>query len=130
MRLVFFKTENKPFPSDALKALAIHIDLVLKTRGQKNGIIYTKQLRLALMNYLSGNRIKPPMIATWKDGIPKVLGPLIPYIRDSDYRVIASTFTVLSATRALKSEVNPDLSTITQPAIREVPDLGKFMIDF
>lgn len=71
------------------------------------------------MNYLSGNTIRVPGVGLTRDGIPKCLGPLIPYIRDKDspyhFIVLRLTFTLLSMGRAVKDIPNPDLDAITHP---------------
>lgn len=71
------------------------------------------------MNYLSGNAIRVPGVGITKDGIPKCLGPLIPYIRQKDsphhFIVLRFTFTLLSMGRALKDTAKPDYEAITHP---------------
>lgn len=82
------------------------------------------------MNYLSGNPLRSGVAKCTGDGIPIILGTLIPLIRSRSYRVIAMVFTVLFSTRALSIGRTPNLETITQPNNGDVPDLSKYMKDF
>jgi hypothetical protein len=83
------------------------------------------------MNYLSGNPERFSLCKVNKVGLPLVLGSLKKHIVNDSCLVIAMIFTILFATRSLKINNEPDLSSITQPSKGgDVPDLGKFMVDF
>jgi hypothetical protein len=89
-----------------------------------------KSLRIAFLNHLSGDSKPSPGISLTKDGIPKLLGDLIPEIRKRSYLVIAMICTVLWASRSLKIGNLPNTDSITQPINGDVPNISLFMGDF
>jgi len=109
------KNIKPAIPLTSLVQLCEKLDLVMRTRGLLSTIKYVKATRSNLVNYLSGNPLRDPISKCTKDGIPLVLGSLIPLIRVGHHRVIAFVLTVLTATRALKIKTDPDISSITQP---------------
>jgi hypothetical protein len=82
------------------------------------------------MNYLSGNPLRNPIAKCTGDGIPICLGALIPLVRERSYLVIAMIFTVLFSTRALKSGIRPDLTSVIQPFNGKSTDIVKYGNDF
>jgi hypothetical protein len=87
-------------------------------RGDLFLLSYIKQLRTALLLFLSGefpNKIVDGCPIT-KDGIPKALGPIIPYIRSKSPGVIRLTLTILYCTRGASLGGPLDTSTITTPS--------------
>jgi len=71
------------------------MDNVLYARGPKALINYVKEVRRCYLSYLTGNPCKSKVVRVTSDGIPVVLGDLIPEIRRG---VSAST---LMSTRLL-----------------------------
>lgn len=65
-----------------------------------------------------------------KDGIPVILGDLIPLVRSGSYIVISMILTVLMSTRSLKIKSTPDIISITQPFKGDVTNLMIFSSDF
>jgi hypothetical protein len=57
------------------------LDTVLHARGPSQLIDYIKELRRLYLSYLAGKPSKSKLVKTTKDGIPIVLGDLIPQIR-------------------------------------------------
>jgi len=122
-------------PNELFGPLLTHLSRIQCTRGNVFLILYVKSLRSATLNYLSGNRSKIEGIATTKDGIPIILGDLIPVIRESDSpehgNVLPFLSTILHSTRTLKTGTSADVTTVTQPASVLVPsDIDKYAKDF
>lgn len=109
-----FKTEES-VPVSALVQLVEDISRIQENRGVKGLIVFVKATRSNLLNYLSGNSMRDPLSACTKDGIPKVLKDLIPFVRRGSTIVISLILTILMSTRSLKSKADPDISSITQP---------------
>jgi hypothetical protein len=106
-------------PLEKLENYIEKLDLVYQTRGQLGLLTYVKSTRSSLMSYISGTKSYNSGIKLTKDGIPKNLGALIPYIRGSSLRaltVLPFLNTVLWSTRALKLGKKPDLEPISTPA--------------
>lgn len=103
---------------------------MLENNGPNYTIKYIKAVRGNFYNYLSNNVLRNPLARSTKDGIPIVLGGLIPLVREGNMRLIALILTILTATRSLKIISEPDLDTITQPVKGEVPDISKHMASF
>jgi len=82
------------------------------------------------MSYFSNNPIKDPLVKCTVDGIPIVLGGLIPHIRGRSYIVISMVFTILLATRALSIGKIPNFEPIIAPSKEADYDLSKHMEDF
>lgn len=75
---------DEPRPSDLFRPLLRKLDLVLSTRGSKGLIHYVKAIRTSYLLFLSGEEHRVPGLAITRDGIPLVLGDLIPKLRRSD----------------------------------------------
>jgi hypothetical protein len=69
------------------RPLLLSLDGILYSRGVLFTISFVKKLRSGYLNYLSGNINKIEGIGLTTDGIPKILGDLIPLIRQADPRV-------------------------------------------
>jgi len=114
---------------ESLLGLIMRLHRLLKDRGEKFTLSYIKDVRLSLLGYLGG-RITPTSVSLTKDGIPKILGSLIPYIRNDSYLVIAMTLTVLYSTRALKLGGPTNTDSITQPFSGDVTNVSMFAGSF
>lgn len=86
----------------------------------KNGtafaVAYFKRSRLHLTRFLSSQPIlvsDTMMISLTKDGLPRVLGPLVPLIRKGDHHAIRIALTILSVGRMELGSGKPDLTPIT-----------------
>jgi len=78
-------------------------------------IAYNKAVRTAVMNYLSGNPLRPKGVRCTTAGLPVCLGPLIKHIKGQDLDFIQVLTSILFSTRALVTEAKPDLAPITSP---------------
>lgn len=116
-------TIKPSLPIHHFVALCDKLDLIMRSRGLISTIKYVKSVRSNLMNYLSGNPLRDPLSKCTKDGIPVVLGDLIPLIRSGHNRLLAFVLTVLTSTRSLKIKTEPNTETITQPWTGEVTNL-------
>jgi hypothetical protein len=123
-------TGKGSIPVALLTNLIERLKLVSVSRGEEASLEFVKNLRGALLNYLSGDLKPTPEIGLTKDGVPKFLGPLIPYVRERSHLVIAGICTVLWSTRSLKIGKDPNFDSITQPATRDVPNISMFMGSF
>jgi len=107
------------------------LDELRESRGINFVVSLLKDTRVVLMNYLGGNVIKIKGVRTTKDGIPTILGDLIPIIRNSPHPdILRVVTTVLSCTRALSLGKGLDLESIISPAKQEPCDISEFMSDF
>jgi len=121
------KTESS-IPIQALLGLCLHLYVIQRSRGTVWTILYCKAVRGNLFNYFSQNILNnDPLAKTTKDGIPVILGDLIPYIRNRSYIVISMIFTVLMATRALSVGKEPNIESIIAPATMQPHKLDKNM---
>lgn len=102
-----------------LKTFIRKQDKVLRTRGPNSLIEYNKEVRVALMNYLSGSPSEHKGLSLTKDGIPRCLGDLIPLLRREDSPETVKTLpmitTVLWNSRLLKSPPVLNLESIITP---------------
>nr|AWY10990.1 RNA-dependent RNA polymerase [Sclerotinia sclerotiorum mitovirus 32] len=121
---------NTSLPLHHLEALCNKLQTVLNNNGPLYTIKYIKAIRGNFYNYLSGNVLRNSLARSTSDGIPVILGDLIPLVRGGHKRAIALILTILTATRSLKIQSEPDLTTITQPLKGDVPDLTKHMASF
>lgn len=117
-------------PMEALERFVQRLERIYVSRGIGFYINFSKSCRNSLMGHLSCNKDKNPLCRTTKDNIPLILGDLIPLVRRRSYLAIAMIYTVLYATRSLKIGKDPSLLSITQPRLRDVPDLSKHMSSF
>ena len=91
-------------------------DLYKQTsRGDRFAIDYIKATRSNLTNYLSGNPVRNSLSRCTKDGIPVILGNLIPIIRSEPYVILPMVYSILFSTRPLKLGNSPDTASITMP---------------
>jgi hypothetical protein len=89
---------------------------VSQTRGFPFLVVYTKAVRADVLNFLSGNPIRSGQVRlSGKEQLPTCLGPLREIILDGSPICRRLVLTVLFSTRALKTETQPDLSTIVEP---------------
>jgi hypothetical protein len=95
------------------------MDNVLHARGPMALIKYIKEVRRLYLCYLSGNISTSSTVKTTKDGIPIVLGDLIPDIRrgvnSSNIRTTRLLTTCLFSTRSLKARNPMDINPIEAP---------------
>jgi hypothetical protein len=122
----------------AFLQLLKRMDHVLHSRGPLGLIAFVKAIRSALLNYLSGTPVKSDIgIGLTTDGIPKVLGDLVPIVRGLASRenytresVLPLLNTILFGTRALKVEVEAPTDSITSPASVQVPSFRSETVRF
>jgi len=130
VKWLVISSKSSSIPVHLIIDLCMRLQKVLEHNGYKYTILYIKAVRGNLYNYLSSNPLRNPIAKTTKDGIPLVLGDLIPLIRSGHKRVIALVLTVLTATRSLKFKDEVDTSSITQPVKGDVPNITKYMSQF
>lgn len=107
------------------------MSLVLKTRGPLGLITFCKQVRGALLCYLSGSRVTSLGVRCTKDGIPLALGPLIKSVRVGSPPVLQVINTILFSTRALNAGRLPDISPIINPpSVEPFDKMDKYTTDF
>jgi hypothetical protein len=102
------------------------LDRVLCTRGKAGFVTYVKDLRRAFYGYLSGNQESKGGVKCTKDGIPVVLGNMIPRLRRAEgatetCRILT---TILVVSRCLNVGTSPDISSITSPCSKVRPSVG------
>lgn len=124
------KTTGSSVPLELLQYLCYRLFKIAESRGIAWTILYCKAIRGNLMSYFSNNPIKDPLVKCTVDGIPIVLGGLIPHIRGRSYIVISMVFTILLATRALSIGKIPNFEPIIAPSKEADYDLSKHMEDF
>lgn len=112
---------GNPKETDALIA---HLNRVFKTRGSREGIKYSKSLRLALIYYLTSNGRKVEGIAYTRDGIPRALDTFIKKGWHNSPRKLAVLLTILTLSRGVYLQSSPDIETITSPG--KSGDLGDY----
>jgi len=107
---------------------------VLKKNQKERGVIglitLCKSMRSNLLNHLSGNPLRDNGTEVTKDGIPKLLGELIPYVRMRKYDTIKVILTILYSTRSLKLNSDPDFSPITNPPKGDIANVAMFGSEF
>jgi len=119
-----------PGRTECLFDLITRLDKIRQDRGIDACVLYIKDTRVALYNYLAGTPIKIKGLSQTRDLIPIVLGDLIPQIRRGSSPVILRMITtILSSTRALSLGKSPDLTPITDPCTGNL-NIGHFMGDF
>ncbi|QUP79368.1 RNA-dependent RNA polymerase [Albatrellopsis flettii mitovirus 1] len=98
-----------------IRKLITSLSLIHNSRGEEFLILYCKEIRMVLMNYLSGSPITTSkLIRITKDGIPTILGDLIPTIRKSPSpEILRMLFTVLFSTRSLSIGTKVDTTPIS-----------------
>lgn len=113
-----------------LVSLVGRIESISKGRGTLFLIAYLKATRTNLLSYLSGSGKRDPLSAVTKDGIPLILGDLIPLIRGKQYNIVSIVLTILFSTRSLKLEPSPDIYSITQLFKGDVTNVGMYLDSF
>jgi hypothetical protein len=110
------------------------LDKFERTRGTVELIKYVKDVRLVLWNYLALTPLSNPPkgVKVTKDGIPQVLGDLIPIIRKGESPEILQILnTILTATRSLSKGHVADISSIIDPTKSSLSyNITKFAPDF
>lgn len=109
----------------------------MKTRGLSWTISIAKGTRQAYLAYLSGKPIKVTGIKQTSDGLPCILGDLIPAIRrlhiqgEGEIRLLAYVNTILFGTRALKLGQVPDFTSIIGAFNGSIPsDFSSYTVQF
>ena len=113
------------------------MDTVLCARGPMELICYIKEVRRLYFSYLSGSYNTSSVVKVTKDGIPIVLGDMIPEIRRgvtaSNIRTTQLLTTCLFSTRSLKARNPMDINPIEAPGT-EIPgtafQVSKYAWDF
>lgn len=120
-----------------LITLISRLDSLVQTRGLEWTLNYIKGTRQCFLAYLSGKPVSVPGVKQTSDGLPCVLGDLVPLIRgfcsqgDGNHRLLAYINTILFSTRALKLGAVPDFETITLAPKKGIPgDLSSYTVQF
>lgn len=92
-----------------------HLENVYITRGLKAGIAYQKAIRAGVMNYLSGNPLRPEGVRCTTKGIPVCLGPLGYRLESQNLDFIQILVSLLFASRALVTKPILSTDSITAP---------------
>jgi hypothetical protein len=112
-------------------SLLRNLEHLRKNRGSKFLVSMLKDTRVVFLNYLAGNPVKIRGVRTTKDGLPVILGDLIPIIRRGfDPALLRLINTVLFCTRALSLGREIDLTPISGPAKQVPRDISKYIPDF
>jgi len=112
------------------------MDKVYNNQGPAGLIKFVKLVRTAFLLFLSKEEKGKSVVGIklTKDGIPLVLGDLIPKIRaatSADIKYLQLLSTILWGSRSLKVGRIPNTDPITQPASKLVPSgIGKYYGDF
>jgi hypothetical protein len=140
-RIYFLKGDIKPSlltSHQLFLPLLTKMDNVLYARGPKNLIIYIKEVRRLYLNYLSGSPSTSKVVKITNDGIPVILGNLIPILRIQDTSSYICTTqvltTILWGTRSLKTKNPMDTKPIETPGLPNIKEVafqyGKYSKDF
>lgn len=130
-RRVFILSSS--WPHSRISQLCTRFLELEKERGSLATIKYIKGCRTAFLAYLSGKPVKVAGVRLTSDGLPKVLGPLIPYLRSAQPPVDLLRFvrTVLWRPRCLALGRVPDITPIVRgPKVRYPNTFGKYRFDF
>jgi hypothetical protein len=112
-----------------LDALICSLVKVEMTRGTASAVTYIKNIRTAVLHFLSGEYPNKRVdgVALTPDGLPRVLGPLIQDLRLKEsptyVNKVRILLTLLYASRALNLGKTPDIDSIIMPA-KAVPQGG------
>lgn len=89
-------------------------------------------MRTGLLAYLSGKPVRLKGVKTTRDGLPSILGSLIPHIRrEASPDFLRMLTTILWSSRALSLGKSPDISPITLgPKCGYPSGLGRYARDF
>jgi hypothetical protein len=96
------------------------------------GLKFAKSVRTNTMNYLSSNSERVEGCKLSAGGIPSCLGPLRKRVIEQNPVILRFVLTLLTSTRALKSEAFPDIESIIAPSKRGLSYLGisLYSVDF
>lgn len=100
------------FNREALVPISLLVELIEKLQ---KCLEFIKATRVNLMNYLSNSPGRESLSKTTKDGIPLILGGLIPLIRKKPHQTLPIIITILYSVRSLSLGKKPNLDSITQP---------------
>lgn len=117
-------------PVSEVEKLVTRLHVLYLSRGERFLLSYIKDVRSDLLNYLSGNSIRSGNISLTSDGLPKILGSLLPKVRGRSYRNIAMILTVLYSTRSLSIGSPTDISSIVSPPTGDLRNILMFNSDF
>lgn len=113
------------------KDLILRFDSLLKNRGVHKTVLYIKDVRVTLLNYLAGSPVRIKGVRTTKDGLPTILGDFIGKIRKGESPAMLQILnTILFSTRALRLGRNPDISSIIDGPKRDPIDIGGYVDEF
>jgi len=111
--------------------LLLKLEHLRKSRGIHFVVSMLKDTRVVLYNYLSGSPKRIKGVKSTKDGIPTILGDLIPIIRGGGCpEILRILTTVLSCTRALSLGKEIDLAPIISPAKQKPNDISEYVSSF
>jgi len=126
----FSSKEGGSVPVGLCIKLIARFQPFIKSHGPIWTLGYIKNVRTSLLSYLSGSKVRVPGVAVTGDGIPKILGDLIPLVRARSYLVISLILTILYSTRSLKLGGPVNTDSITQPFTGDVTNLSMFVGSF
>lgn len=112
---LLFLQGNKTLAKGEFKPFLAHLENVYRTRGLVGGIAYQKAVRTAVMNYLSGNPLRPSGVRCTTKGIPTCLGPLGYRLEGQDFQFLQILTSVLFSSRALSTEASFKPEPIIDP---------------
>lgn len=111
--------------------LLLRFDHLNKSRGAIATVSYIKDCRTMLLRYLSGNPVRIKGVRSTKDGLPTILGDLIPMIRKGESPASLQILnTIMFCTRALRLGRNADISPIIDGPKRDPIDIGIYTDEF
>jgi len=126
----FTSKEGGSVPVGLCIKLIARFQPFIKSHGPIWTLGYIKNVRTSLLSYLSGSKVRVPGVAVTGDGIPKILGDLIPLVRARSYLAISLILTILYSTRSLKLGGPVNTDSITQPFTGDVTNLSMFVGSF
>jgi hypothetical protein len=104
---------------------------VFRTRGPREGIKYSKALRLSVIYWLTNDTRKVEGVAYGSNGTPKVLQNYLTENMRRSPRKLAVLLTVLCVSRAVHLPEEPDFSTIEAASKQRVGySIGEYVKDF
>jgi hypothetical protein len=107
------------------------LETIRKDRGIAFLVSLLKDTRIVWLNYLAGNSVHINGVRCTKDGIPVILGDLIPKIRKGlDPVLLRLVNTIFFAGRALSLGSKIDLDPIVGPAKQAPNEIGEYILDF
>jgi len=121
-----------PYPGSTshLFALINRLRLICDSRGIESYIVWHKAVRTATLNYIAGTPKKVPGVRQTADGIPVILGDLIPLVRKGDAQFLRVLNTILFGTRAISIGKIPKFEPILDAPKGELPNISLFMGSF